>query len=91
MNKLFGTKKKVVKKEEEKYEGPSLTETSTKMGERGDVLQTKVNGLNQELMTIKKEMLTAKGMKKKQLQQKAMNILKRRKMYDGQLGNIQNQ
>jgi len=38
MNKLFGTKKKVVKKEEEKYEGPSLTETSTKMGERGDVL-----------------------------------------------------
>ena len=36
-------------------------------------------------------MLNAKGMKKKQLQQKAMHILKRRKMYDGQLGNLQNQ
>ena len=91
MNKLFGTKKKVEKPEEPKYEGPTLTETSTKLGERGDVLQKKVNDLNQELMAVKKEMLNAKGMKKKQLQQKALHILKRRKMYDGQLGNLQNQ
>ena len=65
MNRLFGTKKKEEKKEEPKYEGPSLMETSTKLGERGDVLQKKVNDLNAELMGIKKEMLTAKGMKKK--------------------------
>ena len=54
----------------------------------GDVLQKKVNDLNAELMTIKKEMLNAKGMRKKQLQQKAMQILKRRKMYDNQLGHV---
>ena len=30
-------------------------------------------------------------MKKKQLQQKAIHILKKKKMYDGQLGNLQNQ
>ena len=88
MNRLFGTKKKEEKKEEPKYEGPTLAETSAKMDERSDVLAKKVAGLNTELMAIKKEMLTAKGMKKKQLQQKALHILKRKKMYDGQLGNI---
>ena len=89
MNKLFGTQKKKEVKEE-KYEGPSLGETSSKLEERGDVLKKKVDGLNQELMQVKKEMLNAKGMKKKQLQQKALHILKRRKMYDGQLGNLMN-
>lgn len=49
MNKLFGTQKKKEVKEE-KYEGPSLGETSAKLGERGDVLQKKVNDLNAELM-----------------------------------------
>ena len=88
MNKLFGTKKKKEVKEEPKYEGPTLEETSNKMGERGDVLSKKVGDLNTQLMAIKKEMLTAKGMKKKQLQQKALNILKKKKMYDSQLGNL---
>ncbi len=42
-------------------------------------------------MEVKKEMLTAKGMRKKTLQQKALHILKRRKMYDNQLNHLQNQ
>ena len=54
MNKLFGTKKKQEVKEEPKYEGPTLMETSKKMDERTDVLQKKVNDLNGELMEIKK-------------------------------------
>lgn len=83
LNKLFGAQKQGGPKEPAKYEGPTLGETSSKLGERSDVLQKKVNDLNQELMEIKKQMLNAKGMKKKQLQQKAMHILKRRKMYDG--------
>ena len=87
MNKLFGTQKKK-EVEVKAYEGPSLGETSSKLGERTDVLSKKVNDLNVELMQIKKEMLNAKGMKRKQLQQKALHVLKRRKMYDAQLGNI---
>ena len=42
-------------------------------------------------MKVKKEMLTAKGMRKKTLQQKALMLLKRRKMYDQQLGHVQSQ
>eukprot|EP00356_Strombidium_inclinatum_P002560 CAMPEP_0170478692 /NCGR_PEP_ID=MMETSP0208-20121228/183_1 /TAXON_ID=197538 /ORGANISM="Strombidium inclinatum, Strain S3" /LENGTH=223 /DNA_ID=CAMNT_0010750989 /DNA_START=23 /DNA_END=694 /DNA_ORIENTATION=+ len=90
MNKLFGASKK---KEPEAINpnAPSLTETSEKLGERGDVVQKKVDALNQELMQVKKEMVNAKGMRKKTLQQKALHILKRRKMYDNQLGHLQNQ
>ena len=87
MNKLFGAKKK----EEPKPQGPSLKETSDKLGERSGVLDTKVQDLNKELMAVKKEMVNAKGMRKKALQQKALHILKRRKMYDNQLGYVQNQ
>ena len=90
MNKLFGASKK--KKEEEiNPNAPGLTETSEKLGERTGVLQTKVDDLNKELMQVKKEMVNAKGMRKKTLQQKAMHILKRKKMYDNQLGHVQNQ
>ena len=45
-------------------------------------MQKKVDDCNEELMKVKKEMLTAKGMRKKTLQQKALMLLKRRKMYD---------
>ena len=36
-------------------------------------------------------MKTAKGMSYKSLQQKALAVLRRRKMYDVQLGNVMNQ
>lgn len=36
-------------------------------------------------------MKTAKGMAYKSLQQKALGVLRRRKMYDMQLGNLMNQ
>ena len=81
MNKLFGASKK---KEEPKPNpnAPTLAETSTRLDERGKVVQAKVDSANKELAAIKEEMRTAKGMRKKQLQQKALQILKRRKLYD---------
>ena len=81
MNRLFGASKK---KEEEKADpnAPTLKDTSDRLGEREGVLNKKVEDLNQELMKIKKEMVNAKGMRKKTLQQKALHIMKRRKMYD---------
>ena len=82
MNKLFGAKKKAPEPEAPNPNAPTLTETSSKLGERGDVISKKVDACNKELMDIKKEMLNAKGIRKKTLQQKAMQILKRRKMYD---------
>jgi|TARA_B110001450_G_scaffold227273_1_gene226555 hypothetical protein len=44
--------------------------------------ETKLDTVNKQLMEIKNEMKTAKGTRKKALQQKAVNLLRRRKMYD---------
>ena len=66
MNKLFGAgKKKEVKPTGPDPNAPSLGETSTKLGERTDVLQKKVNDLNVELMQVKKEMMNSTGMRRK--------------------------
>lgn len=47
MNKLFGaSKKKEAPKPQSNPNAPTLTETSNKLGERSDVLQKKVDGLN---------------------------------------------
>jgi charged multivesicular body protein 5 len=61
------------------------------LGERGKVIQVKVDDCNKELLNIKNQMKTAKGMAYKSLQQKALAVLRRRKMYDMQLGNLLNQ
>ena len=87
MKALFGAKKK----EEPKPPAPTLQESSEKLGSRGKVIQLKVDECNKELVTIKNQMKTAKGMAYKSLQQKALQVLRRRKMYDQQLGNVMNQ
>ena len=66
MNKLFGASKK--KKEPERnINAPTLKETSERMDERTTVVQAKVDACNKELVAIKEEMRTAKGMRKKTL------------------------
>ena len=61
------------------------------MDQRGKVIGTKIDECNTELAEIKKQMATAKGTRLKTLKQKALQILRRRKMYDGQQGHIMNQ
>ena len=63
MKKLFGAKKK----EEPKPPAPTLQESSTKLGERSNVIQVKVDECNKELVNIKNQMKTAKGMAYKSL------------------------
>ena len=87
MKKLFGAKKK----EEPKPPAPTLDETSTKLGDRGKVVQLKVDECNKQLVDIKSQMKTAKGMAYKSLQNKALQVLRRRKMYDAQLNNVMSQ
>ena len=64
MKALFGAKKK----EEPKPPAPSLQDTSDKLGSRSKVIQTKVDECNKELVSIKNQMKTAKGMAYKSLQ-----------------------
>ena len=52
------------------------------MNERTKVIQVKIDECNVELAKIKNQMKTAKGTTYKNLQQKALQILRRKKMYD---------
>ena len=61
------------------------------MDQRGKVINGKVEECNQELAKIKKEMATAKGTRLKTLKQKALQVLRRRKMYDTQQSHLMNQ
>ena len=66
MNRLFGAKK--VKEPEAPVEpGPSMQECSDKLGTKVDSVQGTVDKINSDLMEIKKEMMTAKGLRKKTL------------------------
>ena len=51
----------------------------------------KVDDCNVQLNEIKKQMAGAKGTRLSTLKQKALQILRRRKMYDQQLGQVLNQ
>ena len=63
MQKLFGNKKK----EAPLPSAPTLQESSAKMGERTKVIQVKVDECNKQLVDIKNQMKTAKGMAYKSL------------------------
>ena len=54
------------------------------MDARGKVIQGKVDECNVQLNELKKQMAVAKGSRLTQLKQKAMMVLKRRKMYENQ-------
>ena len=54
-------------------------------------MQAKVDECNKELNAVKEQMKGKKGPAYRQYQQKALQILKRRKMYEQQLGVTQNQ
>ena len=55
------------------------------------MIQVKVDECNVQLNEIKNQMKTAKGQRMNMLKQKALQILRRRKMYDTQLSQVMNQ
>ena len=55
------------------------------------MIQVKVDECNAQLNEIKNQMKGAKGQRLNMLKQKALQILRRRKMYDTQLGQVMNQ
>ena len=93
MKALFGGSKK---KKEKKDTGPkepvpTLGETSSNLGSRASVLEGKINKCNQELRPVLDQLKKASKHSKKGIQGRALNIIKRRKMYEKQLGVLQNQ
>eukprot|EP00344_Euplotes_crassus_P011964 CAMPEP_0196996296 /NCGR_PEP_ID=MMETSP1380-20130617/2222_1 /TAXON_ID=5936 /ORGANISM="Euplotes crassus, Strain CT5" /LENGTH=215 /DNA_ID=CAMNT_0042412217 /DNA_START=14 /DNA_END=661 /DNA_ORIENTATION=- len=93
MKALFGgSKKKKDKKDTGPKEPvPTLGETSSNLGSRASVLEGKIKKCNEELKPVLEQLKKASKSTKKGVQGRALNIIKRRKMYEKQLGVLQNQ
>ena len=78
MNRVFGKKKKAAP-------APSLGDTAANLGGRVDEMDKKIQGLENELRGYKEKIKKAKSpAAKQQLQKRAMEVLKRKKMYEQQ-------
>jgi charged multivesicular body protein 5 len=84
MNRIFGTKKNTPK--------PSIDDAIKKTDERSDSISVKVRKLDAELMKLKDQMNKMRdGPAKNTVKQKAMRVLKQKKMYESQMEQLQNQ
>jgi charged multivesicular body protein 5 len=78
MNRVFGKKKK-------EAPAPSLGDTSSSLGGRIEEMDKKIAGLENELRVYKEKIKKATSpAAKKSLQKRAMEVLKRKKMYEQQ-------
>jgi charged multivesicular body protein 5 len=78
MNRVFGKKKQAAP-------APSLDEASSGLGGRVEEMDRKIAGLELELKGYKDKIKKAKSpAAKKMLQKRAMEVLKRKRMYEGQ-------
>mmetsp|Transcript_10115 Transcript_10115/g.18896 ORF Transcript_10115/g.18896 Transcript_10115/m.18896 type:complete len:227 (+) Transcript_10115:118-798(+) len=84
MHRLFGKKKEVAPP-------PSLEDTSANIDTRVEALDKKIAGLNKELKVYQTQIAKAKGSTKQNLQRRAMDILKRKRMYEGQRDQLSGQ
>lgn len=58
---------------------------------RAKILEAKIDGCGKQLNEVKQQMKSQKGIAYKNSQKKALMILKRRKMYEAQFNNLNNQ
>jgi charged multivesicular body protein 5 len=77
MHRLFGKKKEVAPP-------PSLGDASSGINTRISTLDEKIRGLDNELRVYKAQLAKAKGPAKTGLQKRAMDVLKRKRMYEQQ-------
>eukprot|EP00042_Codosiga_hollandica_P040858 m.357392 g.357392 ORF g.357392 m.357392 type:complete len:213 (+) comp55972_c0_seq1:106-744(+) len=85
MHRLFG-------KGKEKAPPPSLTDVISNTDGRADSVQKKIAKLDAELLTYKNQMAKMpEGPSKNMVKQRALRVLKQKKTYEAQYGNLQQQ
>lgn len=85
MNRIFG-------KAKEKVPPPNLTDVITGVDGRADNIEQKISKLDVELKKYKDQMVKMReGPAKNAIKQKALRVLKQRKMYENQAVSLRNQ
>lgn len=89
LNRYFGSGGK--KKKDDATPPPTLQDTSKKMDARTQAMEEKIRRLDVQIMDLKKKMKKARGSSKRSLKQRALKLLKQKKMYESQLDNVMQQ
>lgn len=84
MHRLFG-------KSKPKVEAPTLSDTSQGLSNRMTDLDKKIAGLDNELRRYKEQMAKANAVQKKHIKKRAMDVLKRKRMYEAQRDQLASQ
>lgn len=86
MNRFFGTKKK-----EEANSAPTMSETTDNMEKRVQFLRAKIQECEKDLISFRTQIKNSRGNSQHMVKQRAMQVMKRRKMYSAQLDNLLSQ
>lgn len=82
MKRLFGGKKEV-------KEAPSLTDATDTTNKRAGVLEGKIKALDKQLVDLKGQIKAARpGPAQNRIKQRAMQVLKQKRMYENQRGQV---
>nr|CAH7756147.1 unnamed protein product [Callosobruchus chinensis] len=85
MNRLFG-------KAKPKEPGPSISDCIAGVDQRADAVEKKINGLENDLRRFRDQMAKMReGPAKNAVKQKALRVLKQKKLYENQLDNLRGQ
>jgi charged multivesicular body protein 5 len=84
MKRLFGQKQAAAPK-------PTMADASNTLNARGDQIDSRVKKLDDELMSLRDQMSKTRGPQHDRLKQRALQILKQRRMYDNQRTQVYNQ
>ncbi|CAG9857374.1 unnamed protein product [Phyllotreta striolata] len=85
MNRLFG-------KGKPKEPGPSISDVITGVDQRAEAVEKKINALENDLRKFRDQMSKMReGPSKNAVKQKALRILKQKKLYENQLENLRGQ
>lgn len=87
MRRIFG---RAAEKKEEPPP-PDISEVSGRVDGRVKVLEDKIRELDRKLIPLKQNIKKSRGATQQRYKKQALQLLKRRKMYDAQLNNLSNQ
>ncbi len=87
MKRLFGRGDKEVKPEEQ-APPPTLQDAGTRLQQRGETIDARVKKIDDDLMALRKQILATRGATQERLKQRAMQLLKQKKMYEQQQDQI---
>lgn len=87
MRRIFGSKKE----EEAKTPAPTLEDANSGVTKRLRAYEEKINHCDKQLRTLKEKIKTTRGSAKSNYERRAMEILKRKRMYEQQMDQLMGQ